>query len=1454
MPGAIIPEALTQTIGAPTRESRAYVSFTQTENFGTEVFNGTERTTRDVTVSGVTLVFDMAAGDALMKSMILQPDGRPWEDIRRFNIYADTVVVKSQLRLPGTQVLVQARELRFEDQGAIDTTPIDLGVPNDPPVLELGVPVRGAKGSTGEPAGNVTLNVGNVVTAGGAASDERIMVSSAAFRQTWRLPAGAGGVRLKVSQATKGRDGFIADQQFRITLLADERLGPKRSYIFGLRGDQGTPGTAWISHTQSANPLAIAPRPGSGGNQPIPETEAANRKFAWPATGPLSVWIYFNDGYAALGTGERSLEQKLVEWRDPAPTATRTMYMVQLAHGCMSVRDAQLAVTDLRVVPARFVLQGGTGQPGGPGGFKAAGAATEAAPSRDLAPVTLDEVKQRIAKAVAKEEASAPDKVVFREFDQDTLADEFKANRVVYAQFNTMSIMDVPNRSNRFAPGFILPSGGKKVRPQNGRDAYTAGTPGNGGPGGVLTSSTAIEAALATFDGGAGGLSAATAGEKAGTPRDAVWITNCLLNVFVRGKDAQGNALVDARFEHPNIAHAGRAPREKYVGKAIEDVPAADGKSAPEERGSRGAAGKLVVSAKPQGAWLHPLNVMPVIEYARDAFQAGDRAGATETLVALRRSMTTPPAPAPIAAELATIDTLLSRLTQGLDAFGHPPGWVPRLGIAATVPIFKKVVTSAYEVIYAAYRLQWAYEKKLDAQRLLGNAVETLNKQTDQAKADILAAQAALPRLKQELEGIKTEIDLLQQKFASFRNELIEEAKKNVESQKAEIAFFKGIFKLMSAACYVFPVGQPYLGQLGGNLAELVSTAKDDDQDVLKIAASYTKATTEFFGDDKNQTKLIGDLTKNEQGTLTQIQTELGELTKSETQIKANQDLLNKDIENLIAAKKADLAPALTQAMNRKASFERLQAYRELDTDEKRAAFIRGRKLDIAISEVEGRIAAIDKDPKVAPQEKQAMNDLKRDLSALGTRQKGLNDLKTETERRLADRKQSVENALGIAKNVGIGVGKGIEAIQTLRMDTTATQAEIERELQKLAEGKYRKEWTERTQQLARELDLLNRKKEAFIGRIDQYQRSIGVNAEAMHANLRKVDGMSQAALNLSGSLDPLVARFAADLSRRARQGVLEWRNIFARAWEYQFAAPISAEVYNLQEVENKLQSFISTDAEGKKTELKAEDFETLGKLTMAPLREHAKAMLASYASDRPEVQVNTYDIRAVELLGADGIERLNRTVIPAAEIARLKKNHNFSDGDIAAFNRRKLTLEQIKTLDKLDVDWDYESIVFDFPSRGYGRRDWEFFRIVSLGLDDFNVEWLAAPRNAKDEIQGNLELELTHSGTSIVRSQGKYYAFRDQSPDMAIVWRFIYRQTGDKSEIKPPEVPTWDTKVLAQLGLDEKDATEFAAFAQYRPGGMSPITVQRRRVGRSTVALIKDFTVKLTFERSSKA
>ena len=164
----------------PDAESRDYIQISEVAN-GAELFNDATNQTFTVSISGQTLVF---AGDH-PANLHRQFNGRL--NVHALRLYADKVIIRSPLVLPQAQVTIHARELRFEGDGRIETTPRPR-VQRPPGAVWEDDLFFGNNGDPGHPGGGVDVFV------------ERFF-SDATTATRFVLRGGDGG------PAGEGRDG-----------------------------------------------------------------------------------------------------------------------------------------------------------------------------------------------------------------------------------------------------------------------------------------------------------------------------------------------------------------------------------------------------------------------------------------------------------------------------------------------------------------------------------------------------------------------------------------------------------------------------------------------------------------------------------------------------------------------------------------------------------------------------------------------------------------------------------------------------------------------------------------------------------------------------------------------------------------------------------------------------------------------------------------------------------------------------------------------------------------------------------------------------------------------------------------------------------------------------------------------------------------------------------------------
>jgi hypothetical protein len=146
-------DLIQRTPSIPDPASTDYLLVTQSQNSAPELFNGIQQTTWTVEISGKSVIFDSGSPD--FGNLYTRFNNRP--DVKQIIIYAETLTIRSQLKLPGTNVSVFTRYLKFEDPNGpatIDTTPVG-------PTTSAGQFQNGLPGQKG---GDITLHIQNFQT------------------------------------------------------------------------------------------------------------------------------------------------------------------------------------------------------------------------------------------------------------------------------------------------------------------------------------------------------------------------------------------------------------------------------------------------------------------------------------------------------------------------------------------------------------------------------------------------------------------------------------------------------------------------------------------------------------------------------------------------------------------------------------------------------------------------------------------------------------------------------------------------------------------------------------------------------------------------------------------------------------------------------------------------------------------------------------------------------------------------------------------------------------------------------------------------------------------------------------------------------------------------------------------------------------------------------------------
>ena len=143
-------------------EDRIYITTEDRDGPVRAEFNGRANVVpRRVKVAGAKLIWD--SNDDKFGLMSLQGD--KVLDLESLEMVADEVVIRSHLRMPGTNVSIRARRVEFAYDGMVDTSPPIVPPPAFPGPKEKGPKAYTAqKGTDGLPGGSVTLITNTLIT------------------------------------------------------------------------------------------------------------------------------------------------------------------------------------------------------------------------------------------------------------------------------------------------------------------------------------------------------------------------------------------------------------------------------------------------------------------------------------------------------------------------------------------------------------------------------------------------------------------------------------------------------------------------------------------------------------------------------------------------------------------------------------------------------------------------------------------------------------------------------------------------------------------------------------------------------------------------------------------------------------------------------------------------------------------------------------------------------------------------------------------------------------------------------------------------------------------------------------------------------------------------------------------------------------------------------------------
>jgi hypothetical protein len=903
-----------------------------------------------------------------------------------------------------------------------------------------------------------------------------------------------------------------------------------------------------------------------------------------------------------------------------------------------------------------------------------------------------------------------------------------------------------------------------RLRPGDGEDAYPSGSPGNGGQGGrvisMLASAPLSTLTVVTKGGAPGEPTKEVIGGDQGTPVPAYWATFTI----VKYTDIE-------------------SPRQPAF--SLEKVTAEKGSKAESNTGKDGKDGDIESQTGTTAAWLHPTILNCVLACASDAYRNGQRAEARRLLepyyVELRRARSAGTLSNELVGQFLTIDSMRVRMSNNLDYFGNPPGWLPRLNLISNFKIFQDMRRLASEVLYYSDKALQDYEK-------LDSTGELVSRTSDALGRQMMVAGALLQSKYAELDTAKKALDAVLDSYKESKrdiDDLRDKAERDAENKLREQRLFKAFMKFAAGVAKAVPVGQPFVGLAGSALdaaSEINWNAKDIGAEVGKGLQKFGGATATFLKDNNELlVKSAGPRAKldslSEQlsdaqsaietvdvkldGYKASIETRWSESAKAGNAAQASRitelDTTIKAKETRIAElKKKDAEAKLTQVEvgeleQAKKTFEQANATRAAYIELKEAS-----KGTILAQKAQLEKSLEDNKAKWS---KEALDALRGRLQKID----GLTREKVEVQREVEQREEKRKKLLQSLSGVGDGLSLIGEGLSAATAPISADDPEVARLTEEILKSSYKTEY----ENLKRKFDEMNAKKNAAVLEVARHQQVISACTAQIATNLNEMTALSQQQQSLDGVLDVAVKGYLLGMSQRAKD-TLHW-SIYhlTKAWQYEYMTDVPDNFYNFATWMVQLRAFA---AESNKL-LGKEDFEqkSYEAVEKAALTDQFIGLAKQIIGTRQSLQSAVQNVKDV-LLSKTHLDALNSTGCVTFNLVR--------DYELGSFN---------------DIDK----------------------RIIDIRMRTFTVE--------KPPPHLSLDIRFIHSGESVLLRKSRdektggarygYYWFRAASGDDPVSWGFTYNAAYVKKKDSDTDSDTDsdgdDSKVESKLGIqqDKKDS-----------------------------------------------
>ena len=925
--------------------------------------------------------------------------------------------------------------------------------------------------------------------------------------------------------------------------------------------------------------------------------------------------------------------------------------------------------------------------------------------------------------------------------------------------------------------GSVVATAGEKSEPGTGGAGIPAGRPGTGGRGGTLQSTVDEVFAYADVSGGASAAALGPSkGHIGGSPAAACWL-------FFENAAEGGIQVLKSRRE---------------IKKAVPGPDSVPGPDALEPQGEDGVCETLAAEAARQ-SWRTPLNLAVAVQFGRDALASGYPSLANEVLVPyLQDADALMTADQVSFAQLARqARDLAEQSLRNIDDFGNPPGWVPLLSLESTLDAYLAIVKPSMAELYTAYRLQRAWDAKAGRQAALEDFSKVLGAQTEATRGALAATRTSIFKLMDEFKSVLLDIDNTSKRLSEVETNIKRKNDTRFANEEGK-RLLSETFKILGAVVKAIPLPEPYQAATAG-LGVLFDTAGSFIGDDGKAFETLNKQIASFSAE--NSPSLAAAANSELAGALVRSGKEIEGLQAAATEAQASSRALS-----------ATHGAALSEHAQRAA--EDLALY-EL----KKKVLVEGRSSEVRKAVLVKEAESLHKNYEAEVKARQARLDARTtDLIEINRKKKELeSDIqakqKTEGEKKVllakkqADSEKSIKDGL---KKVQTMVGS-VESIKNSMDRLSVPRAKLDSEWDK-ALGRLQVE-DEEFQAITRQLAHVNADKLRMASTLARLQADLTQQKNEIASNLVTIHGLSMQMSQAHDVLVPEVAVYVQALGQEAHRDLQRFLYYVVKAYEYQRAQPWGQPQHDAQKLfddmrdvlvpSNLSYSFVN-DKDGKARQ------------------EQLKQMLSDPAMARQDL-LTEQEFDLLRVVYEKPLRDMGKALLDQLMLSGLSKDSKTGI---------QLRPAQLQALNTLMQQGEPVQVPFDLVSLrqvdGFKERQ----RITNVRVTKLRC------RRASAELPTKLTFRFEQQGKSLVRADGRIYAFESEgagSSGSGVCFETFggsWRKEGEdllltSAELDQP-APSLERHLLAQLLAGDKDpnAPKLSQLSEFQPGALTEFTL----------------------------